>query len=99
MWGESGEAEAFRFRLMRSAISATPIADTMAALILHGVPARFPNIRFVTVETGADWVGPMLERLDKVYKQQPKAFTDDPRGVPAQRVGFPVLREQPRGAR
>jgi predicted TIM-barrel fold metal-dependent hydrolase len=81
MWGESGEAEAFRFRLMRSAISASPIADTMAALVLHGVPARFPRIRFVTVETGADWVGPLLDRLGKVYKQQPKAFTEDPRDV------------------
>ena len=81
MWGESGEAEAFRFRLMRSAISATPIADTMAALILHGVPSRFPGVRLLAVETGAEWVEPMLYRLGKVYKQQPKAFDDDPREV------------------
>ena len=78
MWGEGGEAEAFRFRAMRAAISATPIADTMAALILHGVPHRFPKLRFLTVETGSEWVAPLLERLGKVYHQQPKAFADDP---------------------
>ena len=81
MWGESGEAEAFRFRLMRSAISASPIADTMAALMLHGVPSRFPGVRLLAVETGAEWVAPLLYRLGKVYKQQPKAFDDDPREV------------------
>src|SRR5262249_30747610 len=80
-WGESGEAEAFRFRLMRAAISATAIADTMAALILHGVPTRFPGIRLLAVETGSEWGGPLLYRPDKVYKQQPKAFADDPREI------------------
>jgi predicted TIM-barrel fold metal-dependent hydrolase len=81
MWGEGGDTEAFRFRLMRSAISASPIADTFAAVILHGVLTRFPRLRFVAVETGADWVGPLLDRLGKVYKQQPKAFSDEPREV------------------
>ena len=56
MWGEGGEAEAFRFRVMRAAMSATPIADTLAAVILHGVPKRFPKLKLVAVETGSEWV-------------------------------------------
>ena len=79
MWGEGGEAEAFRFRLMRAAMSATPIADTLAAIILHGVLDRFPTLRLIAVETGSEWVDPLFERLGKVSKQQPRAFTRDPR--------------------
>jgi predicted TIM-barrel fold metal-dependent hydrolase len=79
MWGEGGDAEAFRFRLMRAAMSATPIADTLAAVILHGVVQRFPRLRFVAVETGSEWVAPLLERLGKVFEQQPRAFAEDPR--------------------
>jgi predicted TIM-barrel fold metal-dependent hydrolase len=59
-------------------MSATPIADTLAAVILHGVIQRFPRLRFVAVETGSEWVAPLLERLGKVYKQQPRAFAEDP---------------------
>ena len=81
MWGEGGEAEAFRFRVMRAAMSATPIADTLAAVILHGVPRRFPKLKLVAVETGSEWVAPLLERIGKVYKQQPKMFDEDPRDV------------------
>ena len=81
MWGEGGEAEAFRFRVMRAAMSATPIADTLAAVILHGVPRRFPKLKLVAVETGSEWVAPLLERIGKVYKQQPKMFNEDPRDV------------------
>jgi predicted TIM-barrel fold metal-dependent hydrolase len=33
------------------------------------------------VETGSEWVAPLLERIGKVYKQQPKAFDEDPREV------------------
>jgi predicted TIM-barrel fold metal-dependent hydrolase len=62
-------------------MSATPIADSMAAVILHGVLKRFPKLRLVTVETGSEWVAPLLERLGKVFKQQPRAFDEDPREV------------------
>jgi predicted TIM-barrel fold metal-dependent hydrolase len=60
-------------------LSATPIADTLAAVILHGVVQRFPRLRFVAVETGSEWVAPLLERLGKVFEQQPRAFAEDPR--------------------
>jgi predicted TIM-barrel fold metal-dependent hydrolase len=55
------------------------IADAISALICHGVADRFPDIRFVSVENGADWVGPLLHRLDKAYGKMPKAFKRPPR--------------------
>ncbi|MCD9624077.1 amidohydrolase family protein [Rhabdothermincola salaria] len=81
MWGEGAEMEAHRFEPLRAALSHDAVADTFAALILHGLMGRFPHIRFATIETGADWVAPLLKRLGKLYSQTPKAFAEDPREV------------------
>lgn len=56
-----------------------PVSDSISALICHGVLARFPDLRIVSVENGADWVGPLLHRLDKAYGKMPKAFAEPPR--------------------
>ena len=78
MWGEPAELEAHRFDPLRSALSIDVVADTLAAIILHGLLDRFPRLRFATIETGADWVAPLLKRLRKIYSQTPMAFTHDP---------------------
>ena len=78
MWGESADMEAHRFEPLRSALAIDVVADTLAAIILHGLLDRFPNLRFATIETGADWVAPLLKRLNKIYHQTPMAFTHDP---------------------
>ena len=65
MWGEPAEMEAFRFDPLRSALSIDVVADTLAAIILHGLLDRFPRLRFATIETGADWVAPLLKRLGR----------------------------------
>ena len=79
MWGESAEMEAHRFEPLRSALSHDAVADTFAAIVLHGLLQRFPHLRFAAIETGADWVAPLLKRLGKMYSQTPMAFPEDPR--------------------
>jgi len=78
MWGEKSEMEAHKFEPLRAALSPDAVADTFAALILHGLMDKFPNIRFATVETGANWVRPLLKRLGKIYRQNPSMFTNNP---------------------
>ena len=77
-WGLDSEFEAFRYNPLRSMLSPSPIADAMASIIGEGVIARFPNLRFATIETGSEWVGPLLKRMGKAYKQHTYAFAEDP---------------------
>ena len=42
-----------------------PIMDTVAALILHNLFGRFPDVRVVSVENGAFWVGYTLKLMNK----------------------------------
>jgi predicted TIM-barrel fold metal-dependent hydrolase len=78
MWGEGADMEAHKFEPLRSALSPDVVADTLAAVILHGLLDRFPGLRFATIETGADWVAPLLKRLGKIHHQNPAAFQVDP---------------------
>ena len=55
------------------------ISDTMTALICHGLFERFPNLRIATIETGSNWVNPLLHALDSVYGKRPHQFAEDPR--------------------
>ena len=54
------------------------ISDTITALICHGLFERFPNIRIATVETGSNWVGPLLHGLASVYGKRPQQLAEDP---------------------
>lgn len=58
--------------------AARVIADTMSALICHGVFNRFPDVRVAAIENGAAWVADLLSNLHKVYKIFPKEFEADP---------------------
>jgi predicted TIM-barrel fold metal-dependent hydrolase len=55
-----------------------PIMDTLSALICHGVFDRFPDVRVASVENGAHWVGPLIDRWKLVYGQMPKSFKRHP---------------------
>jgi predicted TIM-barrel fold metal-dependent hydrolase len=55
-----------------------PIEDTMSAFLCHGVFARFPELRVVSVENGADWVVPFLHHVEDTYRKMPHAFDEDP---------------------
>ena len=52
--------------------------DMFAALVVHGVFARHPSVRVLSVENGSDWVEPLLRKLTKAFGQMPHAFTEPP---------------------
>jgi predicted TIM-barrel fold metal-dependent hydrolase len=64
------------FRAMTT--SKRAMEDTMAALVCHGVLARFPTLRVASIESGGDWVAPFVEHLEDVYKKMPQAFDGNP---------------------
>lgn len=78
-WGESPEMEAFRYSPFKALTTGhRPIYDTVAALIAHGLFARFPNLRVATIESGSDWVGELVPKMTKSFKQMPNAWGEDP---------------------
>ena len=45
-----------------------PIMDTVAALLLHNLFGRFPEVQIMTIEHGGGWVRPLLRLVDKAAK-------------------------------
>jgi predicted TIM-barrel fold metal-dependent hydrolase len=67
-WGEdanppSHEQSAFQWSCF---YGDRPIMDTVAALVLHNLFGRFPNVRVASVENGSLWVAYLLAVLDKM---------------------------------
>ena len=54
------------------------IEDTMAALVCHGVLARYPELRIASIEAGGSWIGGFVEHLADVHKKAPQSFEGDP---------------------
>jgi predicted TIM-barrel fold metal-dependent hydrolase len=74
-WGSGAEMEAFRVDPFRNITgSDRPPYDMIAALICHGLFARFPNVRVATIESGSNWVPYLVKNMQKVYAQVPSAF-------------------------
>jgi predicted TIM-barrel fold metal-dependent hydrolase len=48
----------------------------IAAMVLGGVFERVPNLRFAAIELGAQWYGPLAERLDQWADVFPNALHD-----------------------
>jgi predicted TIM-barrel fold metal-dependent hydrolase len=75
------ESMAFAEPLKFSAVMRTThreIQDAVAAIICHGVPARFPKLRFALIENGAGWVPELLHHLDQTYRTMPHLFPENP---------------------
>lgn len=78
-WEEPNKGFAMFSSTFSMAVShGRPISDTMAALICHGLFARFPDLRIATIETGSRWVGNFLQEMASVYGKRPKEFTEPP---------------------
>jgi predicted TIM-barrel fold metal-dependent hydrolase len=78
-WGESAEFEAFRRTPLYGVLTSDrAIADTMAALICHGLFSRFPHLRIATIESGSEWVPTLLKKLGKAFSQTPGGFDGHP---------------------
>ena len=85
-WGANAEFEAFRQNAFKSLLTHSPISDALASLIAEGVLSEHRNLRVCTIETGSEWVQPLLKKFEKVYKQQRHAFAEDPVEVFARQV-------------
>jgi predicted TIM-barrel fold metal-dependent hydrolase len=57
------------------------IADTVSALICHGVFDRNPGVRIACIENGAFWVDGLIKTFDHVYGQMPQSFKQHPTEV------------------
>lgn len=78
-WGEDAEFEAFRRTPLYGILTSDrAISDTIAALICHGVFNRHPGVRVATIESGSEWVHPLVRKLKKAYSMGPGAFAEDP---------------------
>ena len=78
LWGLTAGIESFRVPPMRRLLSASPIRDTIASFFADQLFVRFPNLRIATIETGSDWVAPLLKKLGSVHVMVPDAFGEDP---------------------
>ena len=82
MWAGDGAGEMIAFQndahKLTLDVLGRPIADSLSALICHGVFDRHPNVRVVSVENGASWLAPLLWRLTHAYGQMPGAFKRHP---------------------
>jgi len=84
-WWTGGEGNNDFLAFERSALQSTfdllgrAIADSMSALICHGVFERHPKLRVLAIENGSSWVAPLLQRLDRAYGQMPQTFKAHPR--------------------
>jgi predicted TIM-barrel fold metal-dependent hydrolase len=54
------------------------VHDFAAALIVHGLFARFPKLRLAYIENGGTWVGPLLHDLQVAHVQNPAMFERNP---------------------
>jgi predicted TIM-barrel fold metal-dependent hydrolase len=78
-WEGRKSMEAFRGYAFGSVTQADrAIYDTLAALVIHGVFKRFPNVRVCSIENGSEWVGPLLKKLEKCHGQMPMVFHEPP---------------------
>jgi predicted TIM-barrel fold metal-dependent hydrolase len=74
-WEGQRSMEAFRGYAFGSVTQADrAIYDTFAALVVHGVFQRHPNVRVCSIENGSEWVGPLLRKLRKCQGQFPQLF-------------------------
>lgn len=65
-WGENSRPASHRVSPLQRVISflERPIADTVAALIMHNLFGRFHKLQVVSIENGSSWVGPLLKKMD-----------------------------------
>jgi predicted TIM-barrel fold metal-dependent hydrolase len=78
-WGEREDLEAFGGGPFRSVTQTDrSIYDALAALIVHGVFQRFPNLRVCSIENGSDWVHGLLSKLKKAERMNVRAFAEPP---------------------
>jgi predicted TIM-barrel fold metal-dependent hydrolase len=66
-WGEDPNRSVMEFSAVQYYLcnGERPIEDTMAAVLLHNLFGRFPDLKAVSLENGSSWVRPLLKGVDK----------------------------------
>lgn len=66
-----------------SLVASAPLTNygVLANLIFSGVPARYPKLKIVSVESGIGWMGYFLERMDWTYDRH-RYWTHSPLAEP-----------------
>ncbi|MFZ5834274.1 MAG: amidohydrolase family protein [Pseudomonadota bacterium] len=81
LWGEKPHPQHHRvspFQRVTSFIE-RPIADTIAALILHNLFGRFRKLQVLSIENGSGWVGPLLKKMESSARwSEARDFTFGP---------------------
>jgi predicted TIM-barrel fold metal-dependent hydrolase len=47
-----------------------PVLDSLAAVVLQNLFGRFPDLQFMSIENGSDWIAYLLKRMDKSFRAQ-----------------------------
>jgi predicted TIM-barrel fold metal-dependent hydrolase len=76
--GTGGEMLPFKTNTFRMISEWRPTQDTVASWVCHGALFRFPELRIAVIESGSDWLPPLLRTLESVYKKAPEGFGGDP---------------------
>ena len=76
----------------------SPLIDSMASIIGHGLATRFPRLKFMPVEVASSWVRPFMAKLQRVYEASPTLFEEDPLEVFKRNVWIHAFHEpDPKG--
>jgi predicted TIM-barrel fold metal-dependent hydrolase len=70
-----------------------PVQDAMASIIGHGLATRFPKLKFMPVEYGAQWIRPFVNRIRALYERSPVLFDEDPFEVFKRNVYIHIFHE------
>jgi predicted TIM-barrel fold metal-dependent hydrolase len=62
----------------RLASDKSSVTDACASIIGHGLATRFPKLKFMPVEFGAEWIRPFVHKLNSAYERSAALFDEDP---------------------
>jgi predicted TIM-barrel fold metal-dependent hydrolase len=67
-WGEHPSPTSHKQSALQwtSFVGDRPIMDMLAALVLHNLFGRYPNVKVMSVENGSLWVPYLLKQMDKM---------------------------------
>jgi predicted TIM-barrel fold metal-dependent hydrolase len=54
------------------------IRDAVYSIVGHGLATRFPDLRFMPVENGSQWVPTAIKQMTKLYDRNPNGWYEDP---------------------
>lgn len=74
------------------------LVDALASIIGHGLATRFPKLRFMPVEFGAQWIRPFYNKLQRAAERSSVLFDENPVDVFNRNVWVHIFHEpDPKG--